>query len=328
MDDNHVTRRAFTVEMAEAGQRLDRVLAARLPDLSRSRLQALIEDGHVTLDRGPAKPAHKLKGGEAVEVVVPVAVAATPRAEALPLDVVYEDDDLIIINKPAGLVVHPGAGNAEHTLVNALIHHCGASLSGIGGVRRPGIVHRIDKETSGLLVAAKNDLAHHGLAAQFAAHDLERAYLAIVWGAPTPPAGRIAGNIGRHPIQRQKMTVRATGGKMAITHYRTLKRFDCAGKAAAALVECRLQTGRTHQIRVHMTHVGHPLIGDAVYGRATRHGRGLPEGLKRLLAAFPRQALHAASLGFRHPRTSKALKFSAELPHDMTALLNELEKFK
>ena len=328
MDKNDGNKMVFMVDPAAAGQRLDRVLAARLPDVSRSRLQALMEQGQVTLNGALAKPAHKVKGGEAVEVVVPPAIEATPQAEEMPLDVVYEDDDLIVINKPAGLVVHPGAGNPEHTLVNALIHHCGASLSGIGGVRRPGIVHRIDKETSGLLVAAKNDLAHHGLAAQFAAHDLERAYLAIVWGAPTPPSGRIEGNIGRHPTQRQKMTVRATGGKTAVTHYRTLKRFEHGGKAAAALVECRLQTGRTHQIRVHLTHLGHPLVGDAVYGRATRHGRGLPEGLKELLTTFPRQALHAATLGFRHPRSAKVLKFAAELPHDMTVLLNELEKFK
>jgi 23S rRNA pseudouridine1911/1915/1917 synthase len=322
------TFHSFIVTAEHAGKRLDRSLAALLPDMSRNRLQALIGDGLVTVDTEPAKAAQKLKLGQRLNVTIPPAAEAEPQGQDLPLDIVYEDDDLIVINKPPGLVVHPAPGNPDQTLVNALLHHCGPGLSGIGGVRRPGIVHRIDKDTSGLMVAAKTALAHQGLAAQFAAHTLERAYQAVVWGAPLPPAGTVTGNIGRHPTNRKKMAVVKSGGKHAVTHYRTLERFDVGGRAAAALVECRLETGRTHQIRVHMSHMGHPLVGDPLYGRASRHAQGLPPAVRQLLLGFPRQALFAATLGFSHPRTGKSLIFHASMPHDMKALLKNLEKLK
>lgn len=310
----------------DAGQRLDRVLAARLADLSRSRIQDLIASGHVLLDGVPASSASiKVKAGQHVTLQIPPPVDPIPKGEDIPLDVAYEDAHLIVINKPPGLVVHPAAGSPESTLVNALIHHCGDSLSGIGGVRRPGIVHRIDKDTSGLMVAAKSDQAHAGLAAQFADHSLDRVYHAIVWGAPTPPVGRIEGAIGRHPSNRQKMAIVRSGGKHAVTHYRTLRRFGPESSPVASLVECRLETGRTHQIRVHLTHLGHPLLGDAVYGRLTRHGRGLTPDQKAELQNFPRQALHATVIGFVHPVTGEQLKFDVQYPPDMNRLLGFLE---
>ncbi len=316
-----------------AGERLDRHLAASLNDaaLSRSRLKTLILDGHVRLldTAGGATitdPSRKIKPGEVYAVGQPPAIAAEPAAQDIPLRIVHEDAHLIVIDKPAGLVVHPAPGNADRTLVNALLHHCGDSLSGIGGVKRPGIVHRIDKDTSGLVVAAKTDRAHQGLAALFAAHDIERAYDAMVWGHPNPLHGRIEGAIGRDPKDRKRMAVVSRNGKPAVTHYETRQCvFDRKGQPVCALVRCELETGRTHQIRVHMTSRGHPLVGDRTYGRARSLQRfALPDGARAALAGFPRQALHAATLGFVHPVTGRALRFEARLPDDFAALLRAL----
>jgi 23S rRNA pseudouridine1911/1915/1917 synthase len=304
------------------GERLDRALAAARPELSRSRIKALIEQGHLSLSgRKIMDPALRVKPGQIYLLEIPAAAPAQPQGQAIDLDIVYEDDDLIVIDKPAGMVVHPAPGNPDNTLVNALIAHCGESLSGIGGERRPGIVHRIDKDTSGLIVAAKNDAAHKALSAAFATHDIERAYLCLVWGLPSPSSGEIEGNIGRHPVDRKRMAVVTRGGKPAITHYRVLKSFGLG----AALVECRLLTGRTHQIRVHMAKLGHPLIGDPVYGKPTpaRRARLAPEA-RKAAEAFPRQALHATLLGFDHPRTGKHLTWQSESPADFRRLEQSL----
>jgi len=269
------------------------------------------------------EPSYRVKPGQALATAVPEPIPCVPLGQAIPLDILYEDSEIIVIDKPAGLVVHPAPGNPDLTLVNALIAHCGYSLSGIGGVRRPGIVHRLDKDTSGILVAAKTDRAHHALSGQFEKRTAERAYLAVVWGVPTPASGRIEGNIGRDPRNRKKMTVVHGGkGKPAATAYRRLKRFG----AVASLVECRLETGRTHQVRVHMTHAGHPLIGDPLYGRMTRARiKGLPETVVVALRSFPRQALHARLLAFDHPTTQERLRFESEMPNDMKELCNILE---
>ena len=292
-----------------AGLRLDKALAELVPTLSRARLQALLAEGNVFDEDGqPARGAkRKVAVGESFRVAVPAARPAEPEGQAIDLDVVYEDDDLIVIDKPKGLVVHPAAGNPDGTLVNALIAHCGASLSGIGGVMRPGIVHRLDKDTSGLMVAAKSDAAHRGLAAQFAEHSIDRAYNAVVWGVPRPTEGEITGNIGRDPRNRKKMSVRLTGGKPAQTFYKVLE----ASGTLASLVECRLATGRTHQIRVHMASIGHPVLGDPLY--SGRHGRpgSLPSALKTALADCKTQALHACILGFTHPVTGKRHLFTS-----------------
>jgi 23S rRNA pseudouridine1911/1915/1917 synthase len=322
------------------GERLDKALAAGAPDglgLSRSRLQALIGAGAVRrVGGGPLDdPRLRVFGGEEVEVTLPPPAPVRAAPEDIPLAVVHEDADVIVIDKPAGLVVHPAPGAAAGTLVNALLHHCGASLSGVGGRLRPGIVHRIDKDTSGLLVAAKNDAAHQGLAAQFAAHALERRYLAVTWGAPDPADPRLAGlpgvawepgsvlrvegRIGRSAADRKRMAVVADGGRHAVTRACALERFGEGPAFRAALVECRLETGRTHQIRVHLAHVGHPLVGDGVYGRRRA-------GADPALAGFPRQALHAASLGFRHPRSGEALRFEAPPPADFQGLLTVLRR--
>jgi len=300
-----------------AGQRLDRALADALPQYSRERLKNLVQGGRLA---GPAgviwDPATKMKGGEALQLVVPAARPADNMAQDIALTVPYEDDHLLLVDKPAGLVVHPAAGNFDGTLVNALLHHCAGRLSGIGGVARPGIVHRIDKDTSGLLVVAKTDKAHEGLAAQFARHDVERRYTAVVAGVPVPPAGRIEGALARSSTNRQKMAIVKDGrGKHAVTHFRTVAAF-----AGAAQVECRLETGRTHQIRVHMASIGHALLGDAAYGRT-------PGKLAPLLKAlgFERQALHAATLGFVHPVTQEKLSFESPLPADMVALIGRLD---
>ncbi|HYG85729.1 MAG TPA: RluA family pseudouridine synthase [Azospirillum sp.] len=312
---------------AAAGERLDKVLATGVDGLSRSRAQALLEQGHVRADgRTITDPSQRVKPGQTFDVFLPDAEPAIPEAQEIPLTVVYEDEDVLVLDKPAGLVVHPAAGNPDNTLVNALLAHCGDSLSGIGGVRRPGIVHRLDKDTSGLMVIAKNDRAHHALTEQFSGRALSRTYQALVWGAPSPKTGRIEGNIGRCPTDRKKMAVVA-GGKHAATHYTVLRSFH----GAAALVECTLETGRTHQIRVHMAHIGHPLVGDPLYGRgrATRP-RGskaapLPEPIRTALVGFPRQALHAVGLSFLHPRTGERLRFSVEMAEDLRALLQTLE---
>jgi 23S rRNA pseudouridine1911/1915/1917 synthase len=299
-----------------AGLRLDRALAMALPQHSRERLKALVGGGRVN---GPAgtiwDPAQKMKGGEALVLVIPEPRAATALAQDIPLAIVHEDDALLVVDKPAGLVVHPAAGNLDGTMVNALLHHCAGRLSGIGGVARPGIVHRIDKDTSGLLVVAKTDPAHEHLSRQFAAHSVERRYTAVVAGVPAPPAGRIAAALARSAANRQKIAIVADGrGKHAVTHYRTVQAFD-----QAAQIECRLETGRTHQIRVHMASIGHALLGDAAYGRTP--GR-LAALLKEL--GFARQALHAATLGFVHPVTQEKLSFESALPNDIVELIGRL----
>ncbi len=312
-----------TIEADQQGERVDRALAARLPELSRSRLKSLIEEGRVRSgERTISDPSQRVKPGQNFVISIPDATAPEPLAEDIPLVVRYEDDALIVIDKPAGMVVHPAPGNEGATLVNALIAHCGASLSGIGGVRRPGIVHRLDKDTSGLLVAAKHDIAHRKLAADFASHEIERAYQAVVWGVPAKKSGEIEGNIGRHPVHRKKMTVLARGGKPALTRYRVLKSFG----RLASLVECRLATGRTHQIRVHLASIGHPLLGDPTYGRATpARLNALPPKVRAVVAGFKRQALHAWLLGFKHPVTGEALRWESPLPPDMLALISSLE---
>ena len=307
----------------EAADRLDRFLALTFPEVSRARFQRLIAEGQVTVEGIPVtETRHKLKPGQAVKAVIPPAVAAEPRAETIPLSVVYEDKDLVVIDKPPGLVVHPGAGNETGTLVNALIAHCGDSLSGIGGVKRPGIVHRLDKDTSGLLVIAKNDAAHRGLSEQFAAHGkdgrLERAYLAIVWGIPERNRGTVSANIARSNTNRQKMAVsRSETSREAVTHYEVLERFS-----GASLIRCVLETGRTHQIRVHMTHIGHPLLGDKAYSSSFKASLStLSNTARNAVNILNRQALHAGKLGFEHPRTGKALSFESPLPPDMVQLL-------
>ena len=303
----------ITLPATAAGQRLDKALAEAVPLYSRERLKNLVQGGRLS---GPAgviwDPATKMKGGEALTLDVPEARPSDTVAQDIPLTIVHEDDHLLVVDKPAGLVVHPAAGNYDGTMVNALLHRCAGRLSGIGGVARPGIVHRIDKDTSGLLVVAKTDKAHEGLAAQFARHDVDRRYTAVVGGVPVPPAGRIEGALARSTANRQKMAIVKDGrGKHAITHFRTVAAFD-----GAAQVECRLETGRTHQIRVHMASIGHALLGDAVYGRT-------PGKLAPLLKdlAFERQALHAATLGFVHPVTQEKLCFESPLPADMVALI-------
>jgi len=310
--------------LAATAGRFDRVLADLFPELSRMAAKRAILAGEATVGgKVVTDPALAVRAGAAIAVRIAPPVPAEPVAQAIPLTILYEDADLIVIDKPAGMVVHPAAGNADGTLVNALIAHCGSSLSGVGGVRRPGIVHRLDKDTSGLLVVAKHDRAHAGLAAQFAAHSVERAYWAVVWGWPSPVEGEIAGNIGRDPKHRQKMAVLGRGGRAALTRYRLLERFAWQGKPLAALVECRLATGRTHQIRVHLSHRGHPVLGDPVYGRARGSRR---QGLTVEIAGFSRQALHARLLGFQHPITQKWLRFEGAPPADLLDLLNRLRQ--
>jgi 23S rRNA pseudouridine1911/1915/1917 synthase len=314
-----------TVTVEEDG-RIDRVLAARIPSLSRSRLKALILDGQVKIaTRTILDPSSQVKSGDTVSVNLPAPEEATPRGEDIPLAIVYEDDALIVIDKPKGLVVHPSAGHASGTLVNALIAHCGDSLSGIGGVKRPGIVHRLDKDTTGLLVVAKNDKAHRALSKQFADHGregpLERGYLAFVWGGPDRPKGTIDAPLDRHPHSREKRTVRE-GGREAITHWQLLETFAGRdGKPVASLIACTLETGRTHQIRVHLAHIGHPILGDATYGTGFKtKATLLPEPAREALAALGHQALHAYLLGFEHPGTGAFMEFKSALPADLAAL--------
>ena len=298
-------------------------------ELSRARIQQLIDAGAVSGPEGViGDAARRVKAGERFEVRIPAPIPAAPQAEDIPLHVVYEDAALIIVDKPAGLVVHPAAGNPGGTLVNALLHHCKGQLAGIGGEIRPGIVHRIDKDTSGLLVAAKTDKALTSLGKQFAAHAIDRKYIAFVWGAPFKREGRIEGDIGRSHFERTKMVVRP-GGKHAVTHYEVLEKYGPALNPVAAKIQCRLETGRTHQIRVHMTHIGHPLIGDPAYGRARTAAaarKAVPAEVAAALDAFPRQALHAAVLGFQHPTTHKTMRFESPLPADMAALEAALKR--
>src|SRR5438309_3849651 len=308
----------------DAGQRLDRVLAQHLPLLSRTRLKRLIISGHVTHEGTALRdPALRVRYDQNFVVILPDTEDAVPVAQPIALDIRFEDAHLIVIDKPAGMVVHPAPGNPDGTLVNALLAHCGASLSGIGGVRRPGIVHRLDKDTSGLMVVAKTEPTHHALSRDFAARRIDRAYTAFVWGVPSVPAGEISGNIGRSGVNRKKMAVVANEkGKPAVTRYRVERAFN----VHAAQLECRLATGRTHQIRVHFAHLGHPLIGDPVYGaRAGRSdARTRPTGAQ--IAAFPRQALHARLLGFTHPVEKRPVEFESTLPADLRELVKSLER--
>jgi len=313
----------LTAPPEAAGQRVDRFLADAIATLSRSRVKALIEAGRLTRDgtilREPAEPT---RPGATYRLELPAPVSAIPEAQAIPFPILYEDADLIVLDKPAGLVVHPAPGNPDNTLVNALLAHCGDSLPGIGGEKRPGIVHRLDKDTSGLMVVAKTEQALNALSAAFAARDLDRAYLALVWGLPSPSSGEIEGAIGRDPRDRKRMAIVGKGGKHALTRYRTLR----AWHAAVSLLECRLATGRTHQIRVHLASKGHPLVGDPVYlRRIPAAARALPEKLRRKLLDFPRQALHATRLGFAHPRTGKLLEFNTNPPTDLADLLAALD---
>ena len=323
-----MTRDAVTIVIrastGDAGQRLDRVLAQHLPLLSRTRLKRLIETGQVTHEGAVLRdPSQRVRYDQNFVVILPEIEDAAPVAQPIALDISFEDAHLIVIDKPAGMVVHPAPGNPDGTLVNALLAHCGASLSGIGGVCRPGIVHRLDKDTSGLMVVAKTEAAHHALSRDFAARRIDRAYTAFVWGVPSVPAGEISGNIGRSGVNRKKMAVVANEkGKPAVTRYRVERAFN----VHAAQLECRLATGRTHQIRVHFAHLGHPLIGDPVYG--TRSGRSVARtGLSgEQVAAFPRQALHARLLGFTHPAEKRPLEFESALPADLRELARSLEQ--
>ena len=314
----------------EGSVRLDRVLAQRTPELSRSRLKALILAGSVTVkDAAIRDPAYHVTPGDTITIDVPEAVAAEPQGEDIALDIVFEDDDIIVIDKPKGLVVHPAAGHPTGTLVNALIAHCGSSLSGIGGVKRPGIVHRLDKDTTGLMVVAKNDQAHQSLTAQFADHGrtgpMERGYMAFAWGVPNRPHGTVDAPIDRHPHAREKMAVRQ-GGREAITHFELRQSFvGRDGKPVASLLACQLETGRTHQIRVHLAHIGHPLLGDSVYGAhfKTKAGQLSAEG-KESLTTLGRQALHAYLLALEHPRTGELLRWERALPEDLLLLQRAL----
>ena len=324
----HGASAAICAGAAEAGQRLDRVLALHLPAISRVRLKRLIQSGHVLCGGAALRdPSRRVRCGQNFVVMLPEAEAAAPAPQPIALEIRYEDAHLIVVDKPAGLVVHPAPGNPDGTLVNALIAHCGTGLSGIGGVRRPGIVHRLDKDTSGLIVVAKTEAAHQALARDFAQRRIDRAYAAFVWGVPQPPSGEIVGNIGRNPANRKKMAVVGGGrGKPAATLYR-LERTFCSGpaSAAAALVECRLATGRTHQIRVHLAHKGHPLIGDALYGPRAGRAAARRGPIGGRIAGFPRQALHARRLGFSHPAGAGRLEFDSPLPADLHALFTDLE---
>jgi 23S rRNA pseudouridine1911/1915/1917 synthase len=319
-----------TVAGDEGSARLDRVLAARLADLSRSRLKALILAGQVTVKSLPVRdPAYHVTTGDTITIDVPEAVAPEPKGENIALEIVYEDDDIIVIDKPCGLVVHPAAGHETGTLVNALIAHCGTSLSGIGGVRRPGIVHRLDKDTTGLLVAAKNDRAHQSLTAQFADHGrtgaMRRGYMAFAWDMPGRQRGTIDAPIDRHPYAREKMAVRDSG-REAITHWEIQEAFNGRdGKPVAALLACQLETGRTHQIRVHLAHIGHPLMGDSVYGPhfKTKASHLGPKS-QAALDGLGRQALHAYLLALEHPKTGEILQWERALPEDLLLLQKSL----
>ena len=309
----------ITATADHAGERADRFLADIFPEHSRSRMKQLIEEGRVTRDGiALSQPAEPVRAGARYEIIIPPPVAARPVAQDIPFPILYEDRDLLVLDKPAGLVVHPAPGNEDGTLVNALLAHCGDDLPGIGGEKRPGIVHRLDKDTSGTMVVAKSELALKALQDMFVARDLERSYLALCWGLLNPAVGEFDGAIGRDKRDRKRMTVVERGGKQALTRYRTLATYE----GAISLIECRLATGRTHQIRVHLSQAGHPIVGDPVYlRRIPAAARLLPEALRDQLLDFPRQALHAARLGFRHPRSGAELLFQTPPPPDMATLL-------
>jgi 23S rRNA pseudouridine1911/1915/1917 synthase len=326
MSHTHERKETVIALAEDAGARLDRVLAARIEGLSRTRLKALILDGAVTIGgRTIRDPEHRVNAADEIAVGVPAADDPEPQGENIPLNIVYEDTDVIVIDKQKGLVVHPAPGHHSGTLVNALIAHCGETLSGIGGVKRPGIVHRLDKDTTGLLVVAKNDRAHNKLSAQFADHGREgplvREYLAFAWGAPGRPRGTIEAPIDRHPHARDRMAVRQNG-REAITHWQLLESYPGTdGKPVASLLSCRLETGRTHQIRVHLAHAGHPLLGDETYGTGYRtKAVHLAPAAQAALESLGRQALHAYLLGFEHPTSGEALQFRSELPADLARL--------
>ena len=328
------SRRTVNATVTDVGERLDKVLARALDGLSRARLQALIADGRVSQAGATIlEPSYRVKPGQTFAVFLPDPTPAKPVGQAMDLAIIYEDADVIVLDKPAGLVVHPAPGNPDRTLVNALIAHCGPGLTGIGGVRRPGIVHRLDKQTSGLLVAAKTAEAHAALSAQFAARSVGRAYQAVVWGVPVPRRGEITGNIGRDPHNRKRMAIVGRGGKKALTHYAVVRTLGPASPSRqasqeplASLVDCRLATGRTHQIRVHMTARGHPLIGDRLYGRKHRLS-GPQTPAKTAISDFGRQALHARLLAFDHPRDRRRLEFESALPNDIERLIGTFELF-
>jgi 23S rRNA pseudouridine1911/1915/1917 synthase len=306
-----------------AGQRIDRYVADAVATLSRTRVKALIEEGRLQCDGTAVKePADPVRAGATYTLSIPAPAAATPQPQVIPFTILFEDRDLIVLDKPAGLVVHPAPGNPDGTLVNALLAHCGPGFTGIGAERRPGIVHRLDKDTSGVMVVAKTQAANDALTAAFAAHDLDRAYLALCWGVPSVLSGEIEGAIGRDPRDRKRMAVVTRGGKPALTRYRTLR----AWQGSAALLECRLATGRTHQIRVHLSAKGHPIVGDPAYlRRIPAAARLLPAPIRQTLLDFPRQALHATRLGFAHPVTGRPLVFETPPPADFQALLGVLD---
>lgn len=314
---------AATITARATGARIDRILAEVAGAPSRSRIKSLIVDGHLSVDGATVSdPAIRVKEGQHVELVLPTAAAEKPESEARALDIVHEDADLIVVNKPADLVVHPAAGTPDGTLVNALIRHCGDTLIGTGPEHRGGVVHRLDKDTTGLLVIAKSEAAEAGLIEQFKAREIERRYIGLVWGCPNPTHGTLAGPIGRSPRHRKKMDVIAEGGRPAVTHY-DVREALC--NAAAAVVEFKLETGRTHQIRVHVTHAGHPLLGDPLYGGGGgRTRRRLSPDARTAAQSFPRQALHARTLGFQHPTQGDYMTFAAPLPQDMADLLTAL----
>ncbi len=320
----------FVIEIPEEAttSRLDKALAAALPDLSRSRLQTLIKEGQVIVSGFIIKKnSYQVEAGDKITIQIPPAKDDTLLPEDIPIDVIYEDDDLLVINKAVGMVVHPGAGNWDGTLVNALLHYCKGNLSGIGGVQRPGIVHRLDKETSGLMVVAKNDLAHQGLSAQLQDRTLSRVYKSFVWRVPTIVKGKVDMPIGRDTRNRIKMGIMMTSGREAVTHYRVRDKYE----GAVAMLECKLQTGRTHQIRVHMQHIKHPLIGDPLYGLPDQEGTallkraGYEEDVITQIMAFKRQALHAAEIGFIHPRSSEEMHFTCAMPDDLQNIENCLK---
>lgn len=316
--------RTYTIDFVRGRppERLDRFLSEQLTDLSRSQIKKLIDEERITIGGAPVRPALKLKGGEQLVVTIPDPVPAETAAEDIPLDILYEDRDLIVVNKPPGMVVHPAAGHGGGTLVNALLHHC-RDLSGIGGEQRPGIVHRLDKDTSGVMVAAKNDCAHQGLGHQFKVHSITRRYLALVCGLVKDDEGIVDSAIGRHPIHRKKMSTRARIGRRAVTRWKVLKRYD---QDRLTLLELALETGRTHQIRVHFSEMNLPILADPVYGRPAQVNALADPELKRLAKALGRQALHARLLGFNHPRRGEYLQFEAPPPDDMQRILIYLDR--
>jgi 23S rRNA pseudouridine1911/1915/1917 synthase len=319
----------FTVSEDQQSKRVDQFIVEELPSFSRTKIAKLVKEGALLINgKAVTDNSKKVTSGDEIELLVPEAVATDIKPQKIPLDIVYEDDDLLVINKPIGMVVHPGAGNPDGTLVNALLHHCKGNLSGINGELRPGIVHRIDKDTSGLLVVAKNDMAHNNLAKQFEEHSIQRTYLAFVWGMMKPIHGRIETFIGRSKYNRQKMSADVASGKDAITNYKTLEIFKGKNIPDISLIECKLETGRTHQIRVHLAHKKNPILGDQMYGSKMRKIRDIDPALQHIIEKINFQALHAQSLGFIHPTTGEELFFTTELPQDLLNLQKVLKKLE